>query len=384
MQRTASSHFYPDLEALRGIASFSVLLGHCYLWAFSHGNEIGQTPFLRAVHTFFSGVFDPQPAVLLFFVLSGFVLGCQLDRVRITSATEYSAYIVRRLVRLMPALWLSLLLVVALRLLGATFNEDAHDQLAVTFEQLQQAFFLQGFGLNTVIWTLHVEIICSAVLPLMFLVVVRTGRIVNILIFLGLFAACLYVVTPLFVPFLVFFYVGIVIGYVPARINVLIRSRWAVVAAMAAFMIYFWAPQIPPGERALAYWLWNPWMWMEVGACFLIVYLVVQQRFALVNQTLQLPVFGFLGRISYSLYLFHYPVLIIVYQTIIYFFPAGETPSPVALRAFKFVVYSVTVGGISVFLAMLSYRFVEVPLARWGKIIAGRLSARGVLRNASQ
>src|SRR5487761_599351 len=93
-----SAHKYQRLDSLRGLAALSVGIGHAFLCVdFSQGSSL---------HTAALGIFDGDYAVDLFFVLSGFVL---VNMVRGFSGAHYGAYLGRRLLRLYPLLWASLI-----------------------------------------------------------------------------------------------------------------------------------------------------------------------------------------------------------------------------------------------------------------------------------
>src|SRR5581483_11410349 len=94
-----TAHKYRRLDSLRGLAALSVGVGHAFLCVNFSPHSSWQTAAL--------GVFDGDYAVDLFFVLSGFVL---INMVRGFSAAHYAAYLARRLLRLYPLLWASLII----------------------------------------------------------------------------------------------------------------------------------------------------------------------------------------------------------------------------------------------------------------------------------
>src|SRR5689334_4310261 len=85
---------YASLDAVRGIASFMVLTHHCVLAGLLTIPAGGWTFASRymPLHLFLSG----RAPVILFFVLSGFVLAVSVER----SETGYAAFAVRRLCRI--------------------------------------------------------------------------------------------------------------------------------------------------------------------------------------------------------------------------------------------------------------------------------------------
>jgi peptidoglycan/LPS O-acetylase OafA/YrhL len=160
----SSGHKYQRLDSLRGLAALSVGVGHAFLCVnFSQDSSL-QTAAL--------GIFDGDYAVDLFFVLSGFVL---VNMVRGFSGAHYAAYLGRRLLRLYPLLWTSLIVayvtqavVVAhaplcghlsfwiCRLIRAPGSLVAAIETAIPVD----------FRLNPTSWTIKVEIAVSIIYPL--------------------------------------------------------------------------------------------------------------------------------------------------------------------------------------------------------------------------
>lgn len=362
MKRTFESRFYPELEGLRGVASLSVLVGHCYLNSFPTENYLGSD--LSLLHRFIAGVFDPQPAVLLFFVLSGFVLSCQLDRAPVRSASDYGGYMVRRLFRLMPAVWVSLLLALAVT------SGHEHAQL----RQFLGGALLWDFTLNIVIWTMLIEVVGSLVLPAMTLVAGHLGVLPNAALFAALLVACRFATWPLALPFQVFFFAGVLIAYVPHWFVSGTKGCVGVLVGIAAVTIYFWAPVFAAGAaRAWHYASWNDWMWLEVPACVLIVYFVAERRFRCVTTLLNTCTVRFLGRISFSLYLLHYPLLVAV-STVFGQHGLGlNVPLPFGTRLLIFGAMTAVVIALSVPVAALCFALVEKPGIALGRALAARM-----------
>jgi peptidoglycan/LPS O-acetylase OafA/YrhL len=82
-----------DLQALRGIAAVTVMISHCLV-------GYGPSPLLTRL----SGLFNGRAAVVVFFVLSGYVLTCSFQRRRFDRDAVLRFYI-RRAFRLYPAIW---------------------------------------------------------------------------------------------------------------------------------------------------------------------------------------------------------------------------------------------------------------------------------------
>lgn len=160
-----SGHKYERLDSLRGLAALSVGVGHAFLCVNFTKDSAWQTIAL--------GIFDGDYAVDLFFVLSGFVL---INMVRGLSGAHYAAYLGRRLLRLYPLLWASLI-VAYLTQAFVVAHATPCDGLSVWICRLitppgsiADALAVAipvDFRLNPMSWTIKVEIAVSLIYPLL-------------------------------------------------------------------------------------------------------------------------------------------------------------------------------------------------------------------------
>ncbi|HEV2270706.1 MAG TPA: acyltransferase [Steroidobacteraceae bacterium] len=158
-------HKYQRLDSLRGLAALSVGVGHAFLCVdFSQGSSL-QTAAL--------GLFDGDYAVDLFFVLSGFVL---VNMVRGFSGAHYAAYLGRRLLRLYPLLWASLIVAYVTQALVVAHAPSCADlsywicRLITPPSSMLAAVKTAipvDFHLDPTSWTIKVEIAVSIVYPLL-------------------------------------------------------------------------------------------------------------------------------------------------------------------------------------------------------------------------
>ncbi|MCD7097556.1 acyltransferase [Stenotrophomonas sp. MMGLT7] len=81
---------------------------------------------------------------------------------------------------------------------------------------------------------------------------------------------------------------------------------------------------------------------------------------------------GFLGDVSYSLYLLHFPLMNVVQK----FLPAPETRAGKGATFVGLLVASLA-------LALLFHKLVELPAIRWGRAVAARLRPPGLAGQAS-
>ncbi len=212
MRRTLPSGFYPELEALRGVASLMVLLGHCHISVISSERTDHISSFwIRALDI----VLDPQPPVLLFFVLSGFVLGCQLQSAADRGEEfNYWSFLSRRAFRILPMTWASLCFAVVLLALSSAFDNQAIGSLHRAFSRVWANAALIDYDVNVVTWSLYVELVGSAAVPLLFVIATRRGPALNGAVLIGLLCVLLWARRPVAAQFMLFFDVGLLVGYV--------------------------------------------------------------------------------------------------------------------------------------------------------------------------
>ena len=139
------------LEAVRGFAAFYVCLGHLVLAAFNDGG------ILRNVFKF------GQEAVMVFFVLSGFVISWVTSREGVPRET-FSQYFLKRFVRIYSVWFLALIAMFAMA--SATARAPVFESPArlignmlmlQDFENGKPAVICSPVYGNTPLWSLHYE-----------------------------------------------------------------------------------------------------------------------------------------------------------------------------------------------------------------------------------
>jgi peptidoglycan/LPS O-acetylase OafA/YrhL len=171
--RGVARPFIPSIEGFRGYATLIVVLAHAYLASGAPALDGG--PIRRVI---VGGLVDP------FFVISGFVLFLPAV-MRKGNLGSKRAYALRRAARIVPPYYLSLVAVFALSPL--LFTPADHFALpfkdpGTTLSLVMHLLFLQnfvillhqniGFG-NGIIWTLPLEVVFYALLPVVALVFYR-------------------------------------------------------------------------------------------------------------------------------------------------------------------------------------------------------------------
>ncbi|MBW9054926.1 acyltransferase family protein [Rhizobium mesosinicum] len=183
---------YKQLDALRGIAAFTVVLHHLFL-AFP-GSEAGLKAFdpsswahweTWVEYTPLRGFANGRPAVVLFFVLSGFVLAASLEK----QSMSYQGYLIRRFCRIYLPFAIAIAFAVTLFLLspagpipGLTiwFNTTSWTA-APTPDVIAGHLAMTGrdadIQLNNVIWSLVHELRISVLFPFIALFAIWNWRV---------------------------------------------------------------------------------------------------------------------------------------------------------------------------------------------------------------
>lgn len=349
------------LDALRVIAAFIVLAQHFRLVFELHWPE-----WLR------KGVFDSKAAVMLFFVLSGYVLALSLG----SKGPSFQAYVrfgIRRIFRLYPVYWAALLL--ALAVLWAVQHSGAGqvtglpawflDGKGMQWKQwfLQSTLVAPGmksdFALPTV-WTLMTEAKVSMIFPLLAWGILRSpgwlaGAMVAVLV-LGSAWLDQHVVGT--AAFLGMFALGTVLCRVPAafwgRLN---QTAWwgLLVLGLALYAAISWRYVMPS--------IWLGYYLCGLGSLIFIAAGIHWEcmRSALTRLQKLLRV-----DLSYSIYILHYPVLVALKKL------CGSTVASSPCLAFALAVV-ITAG-----LGLGLHFVVEAPAIRLGR----RLTSSGATRLA--
>lgn len=169
--------FDPRLESLRGIAALAVAFGHG-LSVFRVGSDdYSAHAGITYIINILGQVLRPGPAVILFFVLSGYVLGLSLR-----NNAEFLPYLIKRLFRIVPLLFLSVTLSFALLICfrapaDATIVTEWYQEISKSRSWLDfiKNLVLLKMTVNGVTWTLNPEMICSLLLCPLAVLHLRVG-----------------------------------------------------------------------------------------------------------------------------------------------------------------------------------------------------------------
>lgn len=365
---------WDSLDALRGIAAFLVLLFHCaqvfpgFSAAVSPLHPAGWSdPWSWMKFTPLRLLVSSGPsAVVLFFVLSGFVLSLPFLRLR---KPAYSEFAIKRLCRIYPPFAAAVLLSAALYMLVqpkpvpgtsdwfATVLWDQPLSLAYVLRNLTLSGLQPDMTLDLVMWSLVHELRISLIFPLLFMLARRWPWPVMAVSLVTAVAATMVLAgqeatsigaslldTARFVPM---FIAGILIaGRVEPIRDAVARLSPAVAAGL---WIAALALLMAPGPTVSDYY---DFVW-GAGAVTVLVMTVGSSR---ADRLLSVPPCVWLGRVSYSLYLIHVPLLAAVIHL-----AHGWLPLPLTVLC---------VIPLALACAGLMYRLVEQPSIRLGRRLA--------------
>lgn len=361
------------LDSLRGLAALTVLFSHCYevypedlrfnvplldlsAWA---------QPWAWLRYTPLRLLTEGRPAVMFFFVLSGFVLALPFIR---GTQPAYPRYLIKRFCRLYLPFAAAILISAALYVLiapepiaasGHEFNTQSWSR-DITGQDVARHLLMTGMPkdeiLDIPVWSLVHELRISVIFPLLITLSAIAGWSAIALAAL-LYVACAYAVlhigeqsaigtTLATGQYIVFFVAGIalarhaerwraILGAIPSPIRPLL---W--LACLAAAMCP--AALLP----------WSRYVW-GIGAVGILMLAMTSPG---ARRLLLLPPLRWLGRVSYSLYLVHMLVLLAAVHLLY-----GRLPLPAILLA------AVVLSLVS---AEIMFRCVERPAMEIGRRFA--------------
>ncbi|MGF7046326.1 peptidoglycan/LPS O-acetylase OafA/YrhL [Paenibacillus sp. DS2015] len=365
---------YAQLDSIRGLASLVVYLHHIYL----------VTPVLPLIlwYSPLRILVNGHGSVILFFVLSGFVLYLPFANERLNFS--YSSYLIKRVFRIyVPYLVAIILSIVALQLfatgagiekLSEWFNLFWRSQpdASLILEHLLLLGNVHSDSINTVIWSLIHEMRISLIFPLFALIVrMCSWKISLVLCVLLSSVAGGNAVYPLMVShgfhtnifdsfhYLSLFILGALLNkhkHQLIQVYVSQSRRNKMIALFAILSVYVYAGAFDNlVKNPLSYIVSD--YGIAVSACAIIIFSLGSIK---MGHILSWKPIVFLGNISYSLYLYHFIILF----SLIYAFNE-------VLPIWQMYLLSIP---IVMVVSYLSWFFIENNSVRIGKKISNTLT----------
>ena len=370
---------YRELDSLRGVAAVAVVFLH-YLSISKYYSDIcdpssrldGPLCFIKysPIHFLFSG----NESVTFFFVLSGFVLFSSMKN---GVSQTYAQYIVRRIFRIyVPFIIVATFALLANYLfsfdkiltLSNYFNEQWGR--SPTIKDIVMTYsFLFGFDQTVSIspaWSLVAELHYSIVFPLIYFVVIMLPARVLLpsALLLSFVGSAFYKLSDgnIFCLSLTFVFEFIVGASLANGIEDL-KSRYASLSRARRFLFfsicflsYTYNWWFFPSVKNL-HWVAIQNFFVTIGAVGFIV-AALSERAA--RTVLGHRIFVFMGNISYSLYLCHICIVIVLAHYLYLVFP--------------YEVIGVMSVFVSLFVSYLLWKFVEIPSIKFGRSLAERMA----------
>ncbi|PFZ65248.1 acyltransferase family protein [Bacillus wiedmannii] len=353
-----------ELDSIRGLAALTVVFGHFCLMLPSLPNSIKFSPlrFLWA----------GGEAVIVFYVLSDFVLSMALYH----SKTNYWGYLIKRFVRIYIPYYFWIIITFALFILFSPYEVvglrdwfyDRWQGSITKLDILNHFVLLNNFfteNYNPVIWSLAQEMRISIVFPLLFLLFYKLSWKKTILfavsfslisVFLNMlhigkaegfyngYADTLHFTSMFMVGMLLFKYQEkLIYSY---RNMKKIKKGFLIALGI---ILYLYSILIYGFSRNDTTFLLKDWG-VVMGVSIFIIMAMSNLK---VKVFLNKSVFVYLGEISYSIYLCHFPIMMVLFKLL-------YTKIPI----FFLLILCIT---MTLLFSIVSYHLIEKKCINWAK-----------------
>ncbi|AJH03362.1 acyltransferase [Bacillus thuringiensis] len=353
-----------ELDSIRGLAAITVVFGHFCLMLPSLPNSIKFSPlrFLWA----------GGEAVIVFYVLSGFVLSMALYH----SKTNYWGYLIKRFVRIYIPYYFWIFITFALFILFSPYEVtglrdwfyDKWQGPITNLDIMNHFVLLNNFftdNYNPVIWSLAQEMRISIVFPLLFLLFYKLSWKKTILFAMS-FSLIGIVLNMLHIGkaegfyngyadtlhFTSMFMVGMLLFKHQEELTQLYRSmknlNRKLLIALGVFL-YLYSIMIYGLSSNATTFLLKDWG-VVIGVSIIIIMAMNNLK---VKAILNRGVFVYLGEISYSIYLCHFPITMVLFKLLY-----AKIPTLFLL------ILCITA---TILCSILSYHLIEKKCINWAK-----------------
>lgn len=366
MNNSQAAHL-PQLTWLRGIAALLVLFSHI-----NRANEQSYSGELKQEFWLLNWLDLGSFGVALFFTLSGCTLYLSASKEGFTGFSSWTAFYLKRFFRIWPAFAIALLAyLLAGQLLHDALQPYKDGWLASQFLKPYTTTDLINYLLlifnytgpaglfNNAFWSLPVEFQYYLVLPLLVVLLQRFGPLaLFVMVALGhlLYKADFSAIDSSLVFRLFFtFCLGVYAGFLYQRIQLRLPASLAlpVMLALTTF-VYLFSEGVFAGLPMPSEWV----VYGFIAVCCVMIIVITELRIP----DLLAKLLSFYGDVSYSLYLLHNLIIALV---VVVFIEYADWLVPYKLL---YLTLTTTIG--ATLLAWLSYKFIELPSIRTGKILS--------------
>lgn len=366
---------YGELDSLRGIAALTVF--------FCHISLVFKDSFLsKLLFEFgpFRWMVAGSEAVTLFFLLSGFVLSLSFFS---NKKFSYSSFIIRRICRIyIPYIFAITFAYIAMKVFYSGRIDSLSDWFNANWSKglssdsiIKHIVLIGTFTSNVdnVIWSLIHEMRISIIFPFIMLVVVRKNLKYSIgfaLLLSGLSVAYAFIAKPPFmgtelytsIHYASIFIVGALLAkHIDNIKQIFLRINYKrkLVLFLIGFILFDYAHPsfilnrifgLSPFIRMVI----DTWF-TTIGASILIIFALLSVKF---SSILRKPYISYIGKISYSLYLIHVPIILSCIHLLKNTMPIGA-------------IIIITIP-LTIAVSSILYYLVEKPAIKLGKKLTGK------------
>lgn len=324
--RQAASTRLTSLDGLRGVAALVVMLHHLYLVATpalrSGGGSAPGSLYWWVSETPLKILTAGSEAVLVFFVLSGLVVALPVLR---TTGFSWAGFLTGRMARIYLPVWASLAIGTALIWLlprdasavtqGSWVGSSNATSTTAGTLLGQASLTIKSYGVDNVLWSLRWELAFSVLLPVFVAIAILVRRrwalALGVAFTLSLVGALTSIDALHYLPV---FFAGTLMAvrldaireWTSRRIRRPHARLWGITLVVGSLFLILahWLvrPIVPPGtlQGSLLTQL------AVLGAAGLVLAAI---GVPLLRRALESPTCQWLGRVSFSLYLIHVPIL---------------------------------------------------------------------------
>lgn len=352
------------LDFLRGVAALYVSLFHLFVTIFNDS----QLPGWLIKFNIFG-----HSGVTLFFLISGFSLSLTMKR-HLGSPSPLTSFFISRSFRLLPFFYFMLALSV---LKTIVFDKEFHGYIAIliNMSMLYNLFFDAWTGIVLASWTLSIEFIFYIFFPLFYFYLMDINRLIFSIVF-ALFIGVTYAaifqilnedydyrsdfIRGNFFTHLPTFFVGMLVYRVYSeKLYLVLGCDLRVFALFFGFIGLLITMQ--KGGAGLLSAIDNVF---QISILYGMILLGLS---GLSADNSLLREFQFIGKLSYSFYLWHI-VVIYIYRELFFYIDGSLLPSVI-----KFMLSFLLVTLITLIVSKISYKYIELPGIRMGEYIKMKL-----------